>query len=210
MTGPGAGFYVHRDADHLELRREGESGGVWIRRAELSRRSGGAAELLHACGAAPGLTVLDVMAGWGVDALVLAARGCRVTLVERQPLLVALQRDLLRRSGLTGVECRQGDGFEALGEGKSYDVVYLDPMFDSRGKTALPGKRMQWLAELASPDGRPLAQWLGAALPRARRRVVVKRRRTDPATASPDWQIRGSSVRYDVYRGTSQSSCSTA
>jgi 16S rRNA (guanine1516-N2)-methyltransferase len=146
-------------------------------------------------------TVLDAMAGWGVDALVLTSRGCRVTPIERHPALAALAEDLARRSGNLDVACRVGDGFAALAAGP-FDVIYLDPMFPVRGKDALPGRRLQWLAELASPDPRPLTAWLDEAVAQARRRVVLKRRRRDPLVRAPDWQILGRTVRYDVFRGT--------
>lgn len=196
-----AGFYLWAQDDRLELRHGADPRGVWIPPSELARRAAQGRELLRACGAADRPAVLDAMAGWGVDGLVLAGSGCSVAMVERHPAIAALQQDLVRRSGLTGVLCRWGDGYRALMESTGCDVVYLDPMFPSRRKGALPGKRMQWLAELSEPDPHPLAQWLEAATARARGRVVLKRRRRDPVVRPPDWQIVGTTVRYDVYRG---------
>lgn len=195
------GFYLWADVEHLELRRAGERRGAFVSMAELARRAAQGGDLLRACGVAGGNkpAILDVMAGWGVDGLVLAGRGCAVTLVERLPALSALQQDLARRSGLAAeVVC--GDGFEVL-QRAAPDVVYLDPMFPERTKTSLPGKRMQWLAELARGDDRPLQNWLALARQRARQRVVLKRRRRDPTELEPDWRIDGRTVRYDVYRG---------
>ena len=195
------GFHLWADDEHLELRRAGDRRGAFVSVGELSRRAAQGGDLARACGVAAGKapTVLDAMAGWGVDGLVLAGRGCPVTLVERLPALSALQADLARRCGLPA-ELVCGDGFEVLRTAEP-DVVYLDPMFPERSKTSLPGKRMQWLAELAECDPRPLEDWLALACSRARQRVVLKRRRRDPAVASPDWRIDGRTVRYDVYRG---------
>lgn len=195
------GYFLWAEDDHLELRHGMEPRGVWVPVAELLRREQQGGELLRACGAGQRPRLLDAMAGWGVDGLVLARRGCTVTLVERQPLMVALQQDLVRRSGLSGVRCHWGDGFDELVRPDTYDVVYLDPMFPVRRKRALPGKRLQWLAELAEPDGRTLEAWLDAARCCAVDRVVLKRRRRDPLLdRAPDWQILGRTVRYDVYR----------
>jgi 16S rRNA (guanine1516-N2)-methyltransferase len=107
----------------------------------------------------------------------------------------------VRRLALPNVASRCGDGFEALTDASGYDVVYLDPMFPGRSKRALPGKRLQVLAALAVADPRPLSLWLEAAVAAARHRVVLKRRSKDPLVARPDWQIRGRTVRFDVYRG---------
>lgn len=199
---------VDRADGHLELRFSGEgeraAAGVWVSLDDLARRTGEGGPLLRACGIRRGQrpSVLDPMAGLGVDGLVLASHGCRVTLVERHPLLWELLQDLVRRSALDDVTCCLGDGFAHLGTTARYDVIYLDPMFPARSKRALPAKRMQWLARVAEPDARPLESWLDAAVVSAMGRVVLKRRRKDPMVRKPDWQILGRSVRFDVYRGT--------
>jgi 16S rRNA (guanine1516-N2)-methyltransferase len=199
-----SGYYLWAAEDHLELRRGCEAHGAWVRVAELERRTAQGTDLLKACGVGGERRprVLDLMAGWGVDALVLAARGCPVTAVERLPMLAALLQDLVGRSGISGVAVQCADAMEVLDVAQPFDVVYLDPMFPQRHKAALPGKRLQWLAELAAPDPRSLEIWLTAAAPRAQRRVVLKRRRKDPLVATPDWQVAGRTVRYDVYRGS--------
>ncbi len=196
-------------ADHLELLLGGgraagaRAAGAWVKATEVRRRAQQAPELLRACAVAPGTRVLDAMAGWGLDGLVLAAAGACVTMIEREPMMQALQRDLIRRLDARSVVSRLGDGFCYLDAGRAFDVIYLDPMFPERKKRALPGKRMQFLTVLASQAGvdRPIADWLAAAIPAARHRVVVKRRLHDDAGLAPDWQIRGRSIRYDVYRG---------
>jgi 16S rRNA (guanine1516-N2)-methyltransferase len=188
---------------HLELRvGTGRGQGAWVPEAEVRRRARQTPELLKACGAGSGMTVLDAMAGWGLDGLVLAATGARVTMVEREPLMHALQEDLIRRLGVEGIVPIRADAFGVLEAAATFDVVYLDPMFPPHAKHALPNKRMQYLAVVAGAgDARPLDVWVDLAVQRARRRVVVKRRLHDLATQPPDWQIRGRSVRYDVYRG---------
>ena len=82
----------------------------------------------------------------------------------------------------------------------------LIPMFPAHGKTALPGKRMQVTRALPGAETDmstdELLCWIEAGRTAARRRVVLKRRLKDPVVGSPDWQIKGRSVRFDVYRGT--------
>ena len=56
-------------------------------------RQGGGVEV----GAMP--TVVDATAGLGRDAFVLASLGCRVTLIERSPVVAALLQDGLARAG---------------------------------------------------------------------------------------------------------------
>lgn len=193
--------------DHLELHAaDPRLGGVWVEATELRRRAADGSTLKRACGALTDTRVLDPMAGWGVDALLLAAAGARVVAVEQEPALHALGRDLARRSGIPGVEFHCGDGRLALATAEPFDVVYLDPMFPAHGKTALPGKRMQVTRALPGAETDmstdELLCWIEAGRTAARRRVVLKRRLKDPVVGSPDWQIKGRSVRFDVYRGT--------
>lgn len=62
---------------------------------------GGSGQMIaKAVGVQPGVrpVVLDATAGLGRDAFVLAQLGCRVTLIERQPLIAALLEDGLQRA----------------------------------------------------------------------------------------------------------------
>jgi 16S rRNA (guanine1516-N2)-methyltransferase len=103
----------------------------------------------------------------------------------------------LHRDASVTIEC--GDGIARITEG-TFDVIYLDPMFPLRSKSALPGKRLQYLHELVGETRDVDAALLERARRSATARVVLKRRRTDPVLAAPDWQIVEKSVRFDVYR----------
>ena len=154
------------------------------------------------------LTAVDATAGLGEDALLLAAAGFSVTLFERDPVIAALLRDSLERalrddvladpvSRMTLVE---GDSIEGLRSlGWRPDVVFLDPMFPGRTKSAAVKKKFQLLHHLESPcdDERGL---LDAALAAAPRKVVVKRPPKGPwlAGARPSHSVSGKAVRYDV------------
>ncbi|MDE0007342.1 MAG: class I SAM-dependent methyltransferase [Gammaproteobacteria bacterium] len=193
-----------------------EAGGVTVRIAgrtlrfddrEVQRRAkqGRRGALARACGAQPGVSVHDALAGWGTDGLLLAMLGCRVHMTEAHPDVCAALAARVRASALLP-SCAVptwacGDARECWHE-RRFDVVYLDPMFGDHPSGALPALRMQALAALADEMGDDeLAQMLAAARKSAASRVVVKRRRRAPAVAPPDWRILGRSVRFDVYRG---------
>ena len=79
-------------------------------------------------------------------------------------------------------------------------VIYLDPMFPHRDKSALVKKEMRLFRVLAGRDDDAPAL-LAAALALASHRVVVKRPRKAPAVAGipPGFALEGKSSRYDVY-----------
>jgi len=158
-------------------------------------------------------TVMDATAGLGRDAFVLASLGCAVHLIERSPIIAALLRDGLRRAAqdpeigpliATRLRLTVADGREYLRglgqDGPWPEVIYLDPMYPRRGKSALPSKELRLLRHLAGDDD-DAPELLAAALAHARRRVVVKRPRRDPPLVGPipTVQITAPKTRFDVY-----------
>lgn len=179
------------------------------------RRRSGTPELL---GKAVGrhrsrrLVVLDATAGLGRDAFILAALGNEVRLCERDPVVVELLRaglaaggadedlrELMVRMSLHPGDARQLDAAAM----RDVDVVYLDPMFPGRVKSAAVKKEMAVFQQLLGQSPGPgeaddLLRW---ALAQGVARVVVKRPARAPALAgaSPSHCVNGKSVRYDVY-----------
>ncbi len=177
--------------------------------ARLKTKSPGQSLLARACGAvASHRNVFDPFAGFGLDGLALALRGCAVTLVELHPLVWLMLDEFAARLAATtphlgAVEVVHGDGVMALQRHSGFDVVYLDPLFPARRKQALPNRGMQHLQALASSHaaGTPpeLEELIAKAL-RVAPRVVLKRRRRDALTLTPSFQISGRTIRFDVYQ----------
>ena len=158
-------------------------------------------------------SIMDLTAGLGRDSYVLATAGARVTMFERQPIVAALLADGLQRLRSAGDEqelaiaqrlsLQQGDSLDclaALAEQEAPDVIYLDPMFPERGKTAKVKKAMAFFHHLVGSDD-DAAALLPLALATARYRVVVKRPRHAPPLADrePGLCFEGKSTRFDVY-----------
>lgn len=168
-------------------------------------------------------TVLDATAGLGRDAFRLAYHGCRVTAVERSPVLFALLQDGLERAAHEPeIQERLGDrlrllhadardilrqlaqyGGNAGGDEATLvdapDVVYLDPMFPPAKKSALVKVELRTLRHVVGddPDGGQLFELARAV---ARQRVVVKRHRhAEPLAPNPTHSHADKTTRYDVY-----------
>lgn len=154
--------------------------------------------------------VLDATAGLGRDAFVLASLGCEMTLIERQALVAALLEDGLARAALSlevapvvaRMRLLSGNAIELMRQwqGEPPQVIYLDPMFPHRDKSALVKKEMRLFRPLVGDDLDAPAL-LDAALELASHRVVVKRPRKAPAIegAKPGYVLEGKSSRYDIY-----------
>ena len=171
-------------------------------------------DIAKAVGLNKGVTphVLDGTGGLGRDAFVLASLGCTVTLIERSPVIAALLQDGIDRATLdpeVGVIARRMSlinedsrlAMQSMAEaGKLFDVVYLDPMFPHREKSALVKKEMRIFQDLLSgdPDADEL---LEPAESLAEYRVVVKRPKMAPdlAAKEPTYRLEGKACRYDIH-----------
>jgi len=157
-------------------------------------------------------SVLDATAGLARDSYVFACLGCKVTMLERSPVIAALVEDGIQRARLnTEFNHTIGQGFvlhhrDALSYLQAMDddypdVIYLDPMYPEKKKSAAVKKNMQMLQKLIGHDT-DTDQLLAIALTKALKRVVVKRPRTAPplqSTRKPTLSYESKATRYDVY-----------
>ncbi len=209
---------------HLELRDGSKRTKLAVDFADLRHRAkinqARSEMLVRACGVpndGSAWRVVDATAGLARDGYLLAVCGATVTLVERQPVLALLIDDALTALQLANAEVHarltlvQGESLPYLEACRAQEkaerpqVVYCDPMFPPREKTAAVGGDMQVLHKLVgdTPDASDL---LAAALRAATRRVVVKRPlRAEALSASglahihPSYALEGRASRFDVY-----------
>ena len=225
--GEGAAFALVLGTERLALYAIDPSGdGVAIyadfhgASATYRRKKGGGRRqmIAKAVGVKGGMcpTVLDATAGLGKDAFVLASLGCRVTLLERSPVVYALLEDAIERARQFGaaedlellkilerMNSMNADALDYMNAESAEerpDVVYLDPMFPQRTKSAQVKKEMQVFHLLIGAD-EDSGHLLEAALKFARKRVVVKRPRIAPvlSDSKPSYQLEGKRNRFDVY-----------
>ncbi|MDP2286867.1 MAG: class I SAM-dependent methyltransferase [Pseudohongiella sp.] len=165
--------------------------------------------------------LIDATAGLGLDAFILACAGWHVTMIEQSPLIHALLSDgiqralLLPESDTTAQKltraalsrlylCPPGSSLDVLPTLPEAHVIYLDPMFPDRDKSARVKKNRYLLQQLHGEEAQghnllPLALSLA-------HKVVVKR----PARAlpldniKPSAAITGKTSRFDIYAGKSK------
>ena len=215
-----AGFAVQVGAEGLQIQQLGPQAPGPVRvdfvegqAAHRRQFGGGNGQMIaKAVGIAQGVRprVLDATAGLGKDAFVLASLGCEMSLIERQPLIGALLEDGLARGTqdfdvapiVARMKLLKGNAIDVMlnWQGEPPQVIYLDPMFPHREKTALVKKEMRLFRPLVGDDPDAPAL-LAAALALASHRVVVKRPRKAPCIEGPkpSHALDGKSSRYDIY-----------
>lgn len=84
---------------------------------------------VHAEMIGPGLSVLDMTAGLGIDTFHFAENGCQVTAVELSPYAVRCLRNNATALGLDDrIEIVEGDSIAWLaGNDRHFDVIFIDP-----------------------------------------------------------------------------------
>lgn len=155
--------------------------------------------------------VLDATAGFARDGFVIASLGCEVRLIEQNPFLSLLIEDaILHAANDSNIAAIAGRMqvyhsnaiyyLEQLPQAHMPDVIYMDPMYPSRDKSALVKKDMQLLHEMVGADTESDAL-LTAALSKAKKRVVVKRPKGAEFVGNqqPSVSISSKNTRYDIY-----------
>lgn len=217
---PESGLYLLADENGIALAKAGEKGVVRVDftggAAQYRRTKGGGELIAKAVNHTAKPTVWDATGGLGRDSFVLAAQGLQVTAFERHPVVALLFSDGLARAQAADdaetaetarrIGLQHGNAADLMAtyaaENGRPDVVYLDPMYPVRQKSAAVKKEMAYFHDLVgSAAAEDDAALLAAAKAVAKKRVVVKRPRLGEflAAAKPAYQYSGKSTRFDVY-----------
>lgn len=216
-TPPAEGVFLSAAPEGIALAKAGEKGVV---RADFAggqarhRREHGGGELLSkAVRASARPQVWDATGGLGRDSFVLACLGLDVQIFERHPAVFCLLADGVRRAlddagaaaaAAARLRLHQGDAAQLMPQLAAQhgrpEVVYLDPMYPDRQKSAAVKKEMAYFHELVGTAQDETAL-LAAAMAVAAKRVVVKRPRLGAFLCGrkPDYHYTGKSTRFDVY-----------
>ncbi|TQV72285.1 hypothetical protein FLL45_18885 [Aliikangiella marina] len=200
-------LHLYLDKSLTDLAFDFHDGEVGFRAARVSKSNEVVAK---AIGCKPNYrpVVLDATAGMGRDSLIMAALGCNVIMNERNFAIYQLLKDALSHykqskdyRALPGsLDLNEADSIKAVLENESFEVIYLDPMFPERKKSALVKKEMRLFKQLAGEDNDAdrLFNW---AMSQPVKRVVVKRPKGAPILGSskPSHEIKAKKFRYDVY-----------
>lgn len=214
-------FLLVKTPQHLELRQGGKgapsplfvdflSEALSYRRARSTRQNEAIAKavgLKHS----KTVSVIDATAGLGRDGFILASLGATVTLLERSPIIAALLEDGLARAKVhlpfvptliktDAISFFRTHFIENTASTEAPDVIYLDPMFPPRLKSAAVKKDIRMLQAVLGND-EDEALLLETALQCAKSRVVIKRPHwaSLPIPRQPDMKITTPNHYFAVY-----------
>jgi len=156
--------------------------------------------ILSAIGQQKG-TLLDACGGFGKDSFLLSHNHFKVTTCESNPIIA-----LLLSQAVTDYCTKVPLSWEAISQQsqevmhkRSFDIVYLDPMFQIQ-RSAKPKLSMQIIQALSSSE--PFTDW-DLAWQCAKKRLVIKQHQKAiirPELPKPSLQVKAKkNVRYDIY-----------
>lgn len=162
------------------------------------------------------LNIIDATAGLGTDTLVLASLNCQVYAIERnikiadllKKRLLAAKHHVFLASFIKNITIITGDSRSIIPKIIQHnqfipDVIYLDPMFPTKKKTAAPNKQIQLLQSIIHEE--PCEEeLLTICLNYNRSRIVVKRPRISAylKNIKPNFSLIGKANRFDIYLPT--------
>lgn len=153
--------------------------------------------------------ILDATAGLSRDGFLMATVCNKLVLLERHPDVYKSLNDLFHQMKDTPLISELLDKMQLLHccaidylnskNAPVFDVIYCDPMFPTKTKSALPKKESQYLQSIVGHD-KDAELLVATALAKAKHRVVVKRPLRAPALIkSPSVQFTARAHRFDVY-----------
>lgn len=160
--------------------------------------------------------LIDATCGLGLDAFLLALAGWQVTMIEQSPVIHALLEDGIKRA--SSIAAAEGyrdiaaalmrmcllpaaDSKFMLPRIPNAAVIYLDPMFPDREKSARV-KKNRYLLQQLHGDEADGSNLLNLALAKSRKVVVKRPVHAAPLDAvRPSGCIAGKTARFDIYAG---------
>ena len=143
--------------------------------------------------------IWDISCGTGKDSTLILSFGAKLVSFERSTHIAVLLEDAFLQLKDTVQFAFYPNDFRLNQNLENPDVIYFDPMYPEKKKSALPRKEMLIIRDLVGDDLDSYNVFLDA-LKIAKKRVVVKRPlHGESIHPNPDIVFKGKSTRYDVY-----------
>lgn len=208
--------YLYLENDNLKLHYDNKELFIDFNNSEILNRINPKTKKCSVVQAVEGrsktkLTILDTTAGLGKDTFTLAARGHTLLTLEKDRYIYLLLKDALQRAQqidylkeiVNKITLINIDSNEyILTTDKSFDCVYIDPMFPPRKKSAKVKQGMQILHQVGFNDEISNSNLLDNIIQaRITTKAVVKRPINSDflSNRKPSSQLKGKTNRFDIY-----------
>jgi len=144
--------------------------------------------------------ILDCTGGLCKDTLKLEKLGHSITVIEENPIIIAMVRTFLNRNKHLKITLLYGNSFDYLKYcDYCYDYIYIDTMFDNKKNTAKPKKDMEIL-RLICKEKILKNNLIKLSLNKCTQAVVSKDRRRNMIGLKPNYRIKTKLVSYSIFK----------
>ena len=144
--------------------------------------------------------ILDCTGGLCKDTLKLEKLGHSITVIEENPIIIAMVRTFLNRNEHLKITLLYGNSFDYLKHSDyCYDYIYIDTMFNNKKNTAKPKKDMEIL-RLICKEKILKNNLIKLSLNKCTLAVVSKDRRQDMIGLKPNYKIKTKLVSYSIFK----------
>lgn len=201
-------YYLYENGNHWEL-LDSELNYISIDfdkdHINYKRKTKGKQDILFKALGSKAKNVLDLSCGLAIDSVFLARNGYQVQSIERNTLVYFLIERAVEVSCdpiIQNIKFILADSKELVQSHfnmlNQFDVIYFDPMYPDRDKSALSKQEMELFKALvgSDADAKQIFEFIKVAGPR----IVVKRPlHGEPLGLPVRHQLKGKTVRYDIY-----------
>ncbi|MBJ41173.1 MAG: hypothetical protein CMD84_02685 [Gammaproteobacteria bacterium] len=148
-------------------------------------------------------TILDCTAGLARDGYILKSLGFNVTMIEKNPLLILMIRNFIKKNLISNLTLYHGNSYDFLCQTKKiYDYVYIDFMFNKIKTKSLSSKNDEFLKTICNDENNK-NMIISKAIKKCKLRVVVKEAKySKNEFLKPDYDISTKLIKYNIYNGS--------
>ncbi len=148
-------------------------------------------------------SVLDCTAGLARDSYILKSMGFNVTMIEKNPLLILMIRNFIKKNLIANPILYYGDSYEFLCKTKKvYDYIYIDFMFNKTKTKSLSSKNDEFLKIICDNENNK-NRLITESIKKCKSRVVVKEAKHSKSKfLKPNYNISTNLIKYNIYNGS--------
>ena len=146
--------------------------------------------------------ILDCTAGLARDSYILKSMGFNVTMIEKNPLLILMIRNFIKKNLISNPTLYYGDSYDFLCKtNKIYDYIYIDFMFNKIKNKSLSSKNDEFLKTVCDDENNK-NRLISKAIKKCKLRVIVKEAKYSKSKfLKPNHTMSTKLIKYNIYNG---------
>lgn len=151
--------------------------------------------------------IIDTTGGIGIDSIIFASLGNKITLIEKQPLIIKILKNLFKslqeiKFITKNIKIKYGNSIKTIQHLKnnSKNIIYLDPIFPIKKKNDITKAYASIIKNIGS-NTKNYKKLFEISLKKAKKLIVKRKKNSESINKKkPTYKISGSKIRFDIYQ----------